>query len=220
MDPALIIYDLKFNVQSDWQKIKGKTDYRREPYLSDIVVDVMSSNCDSAYAYLADANNYELIIYNMRNRDFHRISHNYFHFDPLGGDLDADGIHYQTHHGVFSLAMSPIGRDDHRILYFSPLASTMQFAVSTRVLQNKTMDPLRSFYEFKVMGSRGPNTQTCSSCFDEETGVLFYTLIAKNTIACWNSYRLVSLRPEGRVLVYEGTLRDVYGEIFTMRAVR
>lgn len=187
-DPTLITFDLKTNLQIDSQKVKSKTDYKTEPYLADIIVDVTSANCDGAYAYIADANNYELIVYSLRGREFHRITHNYFSFDPLGGDLHIDGVHYQTQFGIFSLALSPVGRDDHRTLFFSSLASTNQFAVSTVVIQNKTLDPIHSFYEFKVMGSRGMNAQSGASTFDEETGVLFYTLIMKHGIACWNSY--------------------------------
>lgn len=188
-DPGLIIYDLKTNQQLDSQKIKSRTDYKTEPFLADIVVDVTSSSCDNAYAYIADASNYEIIVYSQRTGEFHKISHNYFHFDPLAGDLHIEDLHYQTQYGVFSLTLSPIGRDDHRIMYFSSLASNMQFAVSTRVLQNKTLDATKGFYEFKVMGSRGPNSQTSASSFDEETGVLFYTLIMQHAIACWNSFR-------------------------------
>lgn len=190
-DPGLVIFDLKSSQQLDSQKLKSKTDYKTEPFLADIVVDVTSSNCDNPYVYIADANNYEIFIYNQRTRDFHKITHNYFHFDPLSGDLFIDDVLYQTQHGVFSMAMSPVGRDDYRVLYFSALASTMQFAVSTRVLQNKTLDSMKSFYEFKVMGSRGANSQSSASSIDEETGVLFYTLIAKHAIACWNTFRLV-----------------------------
>lgn len=188
-DPSLITFDLKGNFILDSQKIRSKTDYKTEPFLADILVDVTSSNCDSAHVYIADANNYEIIIYNLKYRDFHKISHNYFHFDPLSSDLKIDEIHYQTQYGVFSLTMSPVNRDDYRILYFCPLASTMQFAVSTRVIQNKTLDTSKSFYEFKIMGSRGTNSQSSASSFDEETGVLFYTLIAKKAVGCWNSFR-------------------------------
>lgn len=188
-DPAVVVYDLRTNLQIDSQKIKTKTDYKSEPFLSDILVDVTSSNCDNAFVYITDANNYELIVFNLKSQEFHKVSHNYFHFDPLCGDLDIDGIHYQSQHGIFSLSMSPVGRDDHRILYFSPLASLMQFAVPTKVIQNKTLDTAKSYYEFKVMGSKGSNSQSCASSFDEETGVLFYTLISKNAIACWNSFR-------------------------------
>lgn len=171
------------------QKIKSKTDFKTEPYLADIIVDVTSASCDNAFAYIADAANYELIVYSLRSREFHKLLHNFFHFDPLCGDLDIDGVHYQTQFGIFNLAMSPVGRDDHRTLFFSPYASTMQFAVSTKIVQNKTLDMAKNYYEFKLMGSRGPNAQSSGSSFDEETGVLFHTLIAKNAIGCWNSFR-------------------------------
>lgn len=189
IDPAIVIYELKTNTQLDSQKIKVKGEYKAEPYLADILVDVTSSNCDNAFAYISDASNYELLVYNFRTQEFHKVSHNYFHFDPLCGDLTVDGIHYQTQHGLYSLSMSPVGRDDHRLLFFSPLASLMEFSVSTKVIQNRSVDNAKSFYEFKVMGLKGANSQSSASDFDEETGVLFYTLISRNAIGCWNSFR-------------------------------
>jgi len=37
------------------------------------------------------------------------------------------------------MALSPIKKDGYRTLFFSPLASHREFAVSTRVLRDKTL---------------------------------------------------------------------------------
>lgn len=65
------------------------------------------------------------------------------------------------------------------------MSSTHEFAVSTRIIRNKTIAS-NSYHKYKVLGSRGPNTQSLGSSIDEATGVLLYTLLHKNGIGCWN----------------------------------
>lgn len=64
----------------------------------------------------------------------------------------------------------------------------MGFAVSSRIIHSGNYDKNLNVYDFKVMGNRGTNKQATSSSFDMETGVLFYGLLLKNVLGCWNSY--------------------------------
>lgn len=75
-------------------------------------------------------------------------------------------------------------------MYFHPLASTKEFSVSTRVLQNKTIaaDP-HSYGLYKIEGEKGENTQTSASDMDEQTGVLFLTQLNRDGVACWNTQK-------------------------------
>lgn len=102
--------------------------------------------------------------------------------------LFSGGVNFQWTDGIFGVALSPVKSDGYRTLYFHPLSSTKEFAVSTRIIQNKTIASDK-YHEFKVLGSRGPCTQSSGSSFDEKTGILFYTLVNKNAIGCWNSNR-------------------------------
>ncbi|KAG8328588.1 hypothetical protein J6590_106635, partial [Homalodisca vitripennis] len=159
--------------------LKDKTDYNEKSLFPTITVDVTSANCDHAFAYLPDVYNYNLVVYSMQTNDTHTVTHNYFHFDPLAGDFSNSGFHWQWQDGVFGLALSPVDREGFRIVYFHALASTMEFAISSKYLQNSTLvrDNARAF---KVLGNRGVNGQSSASFLDEETGVLFYTLINRN----------------------------------------
>lgn len=65
------------------------------------------------------------------------------------------------------------------------MSSTREFSVSTSIIRNKTIAS-NSYHEYKVLGSRGPNTQSTGSSVDEATGALIYTLHNKNAIGCWN----------------------------------
>nr|XP_018905079.1 PREDICTED: protein yellow-like isoform X2 [Bemisia tabaci] len=187
--PAIHVIDLKMNVIIRSHLFKEREDYDTDSQLSTIAVDVTSSNCEDAYAYVTDYVRYMLIIYSWRNDASYRETHNFFHFDPLFGFIINNGRHIHVRHGIYSLATSPVDRDGYRRLYFSAYASTMQFIISTKILQNKTFNYERPMYEFKVMGSRGPRGQSSAASLDEETGILFYTLIAKNALGCWNSFR-------------------------------
>lgn len=66
-----------------------------------------------------------------------RFQHNYFHFDPLHGDFNVAGIQYQWDDGIFSITLGNRNPDGYRVAYFHPMASTSEFAVSTKVLQNR-----------------------------------------------------------------------------------
>ncbi|XP_018901286.2 protein yellow-like [Bemisia tabaci] len=162
----------------------------QEPQVATIVVDVTTADCNNAFAYVSDHRNCLLFVYSWRNDFWHKISHSFFHVDPTLVDFVDDGMRSrEARFGVYSLALSQVERDEFRRLFFSPFASRVQFIVSTRVLRNKTIDVEReAIYEFKMMGNRSPFSQTTASTFDEETGVLFYTLTARNALGCW-SYR-------------------------------
>lgn len=152
------------------------------------VVDTTPQTCDDAYAYVPDLGGFGVVVYSWRHNASWRVKHHFFHFDPLSGSFNVEGIDYRSTDGVFSIALSPVQGDGYRSAYFHALSSTHEFLVSTRVLQNKTIAELpESYYAYKVLGSRGPNTQASASDLDEKTGVLFYTQINRNGLGCWNS---------------------------------
>lgn len=188
MPPTIFIYDLKTDQLLYTYSFKDKLDFNENSFFPNIIVDVTSANCDHAYAYVPDVGNYKIIVYSLTANETHSVTHNYFHFDPLSGDFTNSGVHFQWQDGVFGMALSPVDRDGFRLVYFHPLASTMEFAVSSKYLQNSTLAK-ENLKAFKVLGNRGVNGQSSASFLDEETGVLFYTQINRNAVACWNSFK-------------------------------
>nr|XP_018902711.1 PREDICTED: protein yellow [Bemisia tabaci] len=184
--PRILVYDLKTDKLIDEYEVK-KEHLKENTFLANIIVDVTPETCDKPFAYVTDLMAYGLIVYDMKNKDSWRIDHHYFHFDPLSGDYHIGGVNFQWNDGIFGIALSPAPKEGHRTLYFHPLSSTREFAVSTRVLQNKTNAD--SYHEYKILGSRGPNSQATASSLDEKTGVLVYTQVNKDAIGCWNSVR-------------------------------
>lgn len=185
--PKILIYDLKTDKLLKQYEIK-KEHIKEDSFFANIVVDVTPETCDKAFAYIPDLGSYALLVYSLEDDDSYRVKHHYFYFDPLSGNYNVAGINFQWTDGIFGLALSPVHKDGYRTAYFHPLSSTREFEVSTKILQNETLAS-KSYYEYKVLGSRGPNTQATASFLDEKTGVLLYTQINRDGIGCWNSYK-------------------------------
>lgn len=60
-----------------------------------------------------------------RNRIW-RFQHNYFHFDPLRGDLNVAGLQFQWDDGIFSITLGNRNPDGYRTAYFHPMARFFQ----------------------------------------------------------------------------------------------
>ncbi|KAK7574212.1 hypothetical protein V9T40_011403 [Parthenolecanium corni] len=183
-DPKIQVYDLNTDrLLREYTLPKDVT--REDSFFANIVADVNKNDCEGAFAYVADLGSNALIVYDMKHEESYRVFHHFFHFDPLSGDYNVGGVNFQWIDGLLGLALSPIQKDGFRTLYFHPMSSTHEFAVSTRIIRNKTIAS-DSYHEYKVLGSRGPNGQSTGSSVDEATGVLVYTLHNRNSIGCWN----------------------------------
>ncbi|XP_014260013.1 protein yellow [Cimex lectularius] len=183
--PKLMVYDLKTDKLLRVYPLKP-TDAKAESFFANIVVDVSKDKCDEANAYLADLGNFGLVVYDWKTNDSWRVQHHFFYFDPLAGNYNIGGVNFQWNDGLFGIALGPNDSDGHRTMYFHPLSSTREFAVSTKIVKNKSIAS-ESYYEYKILGSRGPDSQATTSFLDEKSGVLFYTQVNKDGIGCWNS---------------------------------
>lgn len=75
-----------------------------------------------------------------------------------------------------------------RTVYFHALSSTKEFSVPNYVLQNETRAlSSESYYDYLLVGDRGPNGQSTAEFFDEKTKTIIYTQVNKDGIGCWNS---------------------------------
>lgn len=114
--------------------------------------------------------------------------------------------------------------DSDRTLYFHALASLHEFSVANNVLKNESLSTGPDTYRlFKVLGSRGPNTQSSAEVYDELTGVVFYTLINRDAVGCWNTRKPFSVNNQGLVasdsefLVFPNDLRiDSQGNLLVL----
>lgn len=158
----------------------------------------IGSTCDDTYAYFSDELGYGLVAYSWEQNKSWRFEHSYFMPDPLLGDFNIAGLNFQWGaEGIFGMALSPIKQDGYRTLFFSPLASNREFAVSTRVLRDSTRIE-DSYHDFVVLESRAPNSHLTSKVMDDD-GLMFFNLIDQNAIGCWHSS--LPYRPENHAVV-------------------
>lgn len=185
--PKVLVFDLKTDKLLRVYPLQT-TDIKEDSFFANIIVDVDPSMCDKAFAYMPDLGSYGLVVYDWANNETYRIKHHYFHFDPLAGDYHIGGVNFQWTDGLFGIALGAREPDGFRTMYFHPLSSTREFAVNTKIIQNKTIAS-DSYYHYKVLGSRGPDSQATASFLDIPSGVLFYTQVNKDGIGCWNSVK-------------------------------
>lgn len=97
------------------------------------------------------------------------------------------GINFQWgEEGVFGITVSPITEDGYRLLFFHALASNQEFAVSTRILRDPKLTSEEIYHDFIVLQSRGPGGHITSHYMSDD-GVLYFNLIDRNAVGCWNS---------------------------------
>ncbi|KAJ1524729.1 hypothetical protein ONE63_009612 [Megalurothrips usitatus] len=172
-------------------------DTNANTFIANIAVDV-GQTCDDTFLYASDELGYGLIVYSWELNTSWRVQHGYFLPDPLKGDFTIAGLNFQWfEEGIFGMALSAIKQDGYRTLFFAPLASNREFAVSTRVLRDKTMaESEESYHQFLALPNRGPNTHTTAQ-FMGDDGILFYNLIDQNAVGCWNSRLPFSKETQG-----------------------
>lgn len=154
-----------------------------------IVVDVTENTCNRAYAYIPDFGAYRMVVYSYEQNSTWRIRHPYYYFDPFATTFNIGGLSFIWVDGVFGCALSELQPDGFRTLYFSSISTTYEFAVSTRFLRDRNIASNTStlLNGYRVLGTRGNHMQSTAHMYDESSGVLFYTLINRNGIGCWNS---------------------------------
>lgn len=86
-DAKIVAYDLNTN-RLVKEFVLPRSLIKEDTFLANIIVDVTKENCGNAFAYVADLGSNALIVYNMQNGDSWRITHHFFHLDPLSGDYN------------------------------------------------------------------------------------------------------------------------------------
>lgn len=206
--PKIVVYDLK-NDQLLLEFTIPQDVVKQTTFFANIISDVKDS-CENTYAYMADIGSYAIAVYHLATNRIWRVTHSFFYFEPTKGDYNigklylyqsnrtypqevfqkqifSGGINFQWRDGVFGLALSG-GIDEccHKMLYFHAVSGTKQFAVSTEIIQNETIAST-NYHAYKELGDRGDHGHSTGCSFHEPSSVLFFTLISKNAVGCWNS---------------------------------
>lgn len=180
---ALNVFDLHTNRRLRRYELK-KEDTNQNTFIANIAVD-LGHSCEDAFAYMSDELGYGLIVYSWEENKSWRFTHGFFLPDPLKGEFKIGGLEFEWfEEGIFGMSLSPIQDDGYRVMFFSPLASNREFAVSTRILRNSSKVD-ESYSDFMALEERGPLSHTTSRVMDDY-GVQFFNLIDRNAVGCWN----------------------------------
>ncbi|XP_076274875.1 L-dopachrome tautomerase yellow-b [Rhynchophorus ferrugineus] len=201
---SLLIYDLSNDALLRSYTIPSDQ-LTEDSLLANIAVE--DEDCDNSFAYMADLGGPGLIVYSWKENRSWKVQHNFFHIDPLAGDMTVASVSFQWTDGIFGLALRP-EKDGYSTLFFHPMTSFNEFSVSTKILRDeqKAKDP-NNYFEYKNLGSRGPKGQSGTAFLDKKTGVLFYALIHLNAIACWRTTNpAYTMESQGRIYMNNVTM--------------
>lgn len=156
------------------------------------MVDSRDVRCRDLHVYIADAWRFGLIVFRNEDAAFWRFGHYSFYPEPLLSNYTLHGLNYQWSDGLFGMSLGKYSQGD-RPLYYHSMSSSLEFVVSTSVIR----DPTRvsnSVGEFKLLGdSRGANGQVSAAAIDRN-GVMFFNLISRDSIGCWDTRKPYSNR--------------------------
>lgn len=186
--PSIVLFDLHTDELIARYQIPQKY-VLQDSLLTNIVVDTRTEDCSDLHVYITDTWRFGLLVFRQSDASFWRFSSPLFYPDPLASNFTLHGLNFQWPDGIFGLALSPLGQFQDRVLFFNSLASYREFFVPTSVLQQ----PSRvndSSSEFNLVGeSRGFNGQA-SACGTDRRGVMFYGLVMRDSIGCWDTKKL------------------------------
>lgn len=198
MCPASIVV---FDLQTDKEIARYNIPQRytlEDSLFSNIIVDTRTEDCSDLHVYIADTWRFGLLVFREYDHEFWRFTSPFFFPDPLASNFTLHGLNFQWPDGIFGLSLSPVDQFKDRILFYNALASYREFYVLTSALQNpsKANDSLSDFI---LLGeSRGQTGQASGSAIDKR-GVMFYGLVSRDSVACWDTRKLYRRKTQGVV---------------------
>ncbi|XP_055680093.1 L-dopachrome tautomerase yellow-f2-like [Lutzomyia longipalpis] len=160
-------------------------------------------SCDDLFLYITNTFHNYLTVYDYKKNDFWSFEHETF--NPIAAEshfVFDKSFTYQLNMGILSVALGYPDQYGDRVAYYTPVAGIAQYAVSTKVLKDKSKS---DFYytpsDFAIMGYRGCNHQSLKTVIDYTYGVMFYSETQSNQIRCWNISQ--PLNPDNIGVVYE-----------------
>ncbi|KAJ8959627.1 hypothetical protein NQ318_021814 [Aromia moschata] len=202
--PQILIFDLR--TDNLLTRYVFPADFIKEDGLfANIHVDVRD-DCNDVYAYATDIWRYNLVVFSLKQMRAWLVSHHFFLPDPLAASYKLHDLGFYWMDGLIGMALSPYNDyDQDRVLYFNPMTSFREFYVRTSVIRNETgwMDRKA---DFKILGQgRGPSGQVASSWMDRN-GILFYNLVTRDAVGCWDSRKPYKMENLGVVAKSSKTL--------------
>ncbi|VVD05650.1 unnamed protein product [Leptidea sinapis] len=202
--PSIVVFDLRTD-QLLARYIIPEKYVLQDSLFSNIIVDTRTIDCSDLHVYIADTWRFGLLVFRESDKKFWRFSHHLFYPDPLASNYTLHGVNFQWSDGIFGLALSPLYNYEDRILFFHAMSSYREFYVKTSVLRD-LHGVNKSVNEFNLVGdSRGLNGQSSASAIDRR-GVMFYGLVTRDSIGCWDTRKPYDGKTMGVVAMNADTL--------------
>ncbi|XP_041978085.1 uncharacterized protein LOC121732309 [Aricia agestis] len=183
--PSIVVFDLVTDMIIA-RYIIPKKYVLQDSLFSNIVVDSRESDCSDLHLYITDTWRFGLLVFRESDASFWRFTHHYFYPDPFSSNYTLHGLNFQWTDGIFGLALTPTYFTNERLLFFHSMSGDREFFVKTSVLQNP-LSVNSSAEEFKSFGeTRGPLGQSSASAIDRR-GVMFYGMVIRDTVGCWDT---------------------------------
>lgn len=189
--PRILIFDLHTDTLIKSHHLNS-TSHNCNPTFTNIYPDIRDS-CEDAYAYSVNPVSNELLVYSLSEDKSWSKTHAYFFPDPFQMDYKIGDLKFQWEDGLFGFALSELNKNGNRKAYVHPMSNLYEFAVDTELLR----DPNATLQDnVKIIASRNATYQAAASAYDEKSGVLFYSLVGKNGIGCWNTRKSPNMGPD------------------------
>ncbi|XP_019884892.2 protein yellow isoform X1 [Camponotus floridanus] len=184
--PAIFIFDLRTDNLIRKYTLPDEQIKQDSLYIN-IAVDIRNHDCSSAVAYLSDVWRYGIVVYDFFKDTTFRVEHPFFYPDPLASRYELHGIKFLWTDGIFGIALSPVDIRDDRTLFFHPMSSFREFAVSTSIFRDKrTAD--RNAEEFVPVGRpRAKDYGHSSGSAIDRNGVMFFNMVTRDSVWCWDT---------------------------------
>ncbi|CAH4033204.1 unnamed protein product [Pieris brassicae] len=181
LKPSIVIFDLKTDKQILKHELKDSDLFseRTSGGLTSITVDVNKSKCNEAFAYITDLATNSIVVFSLSTKTTWRIEDPSFVFDETALNFTVAGHTISWPDGIFSLAL--VDLNGRTMGYYHPLMSTNEYMIDTGYLKNNSFQG-----NAKLLGNRGPKTQSGSHAYHEKSKTIFFANVANDAILCWN----------------------------------
>ncbi|XP_074031986.1 dopaminechrome tautomerase [Leptinotarsa decemlineata] len=183
--PKVLIFDLRTDLLLGKYVLPDEF-IKQDSLYSNIVIDEREGDCLNVHAYLADVWRFGIVVFSLEKMRGWRVTDHLFFPEPLAAAYKVHHLEFEWTDGIFGMALSPVHQyDKDRLLYFHPMSSFREFSVKTSVLCNETgWSEIKN--AFSVVGqSRGKSGHVSTSQIDRR-GVMFYNLVTRDSIGCWD----------------------------------
>ncbi|XP_055680101.1 L-dopachrome tautomerase yellow-f-like [Lutzomyia longipalpis] len=171
-------------------------------YMS-VNLDYQSDDCNDLFLYITNAFSGFLTVYDYKKDEFWTFDHETM--KPIIAEsyfIFRNFFPFQMELGIFALNIGPKDEYGNSVAYYSSIANTAHYTVSTKILKDRKKSPENYKQDdFRIFGHRGFNHQPLSSVIDYTISVMFTTDVQTNEVHCWNINK--PLNPDNTGVIYK-----------------